>query len=152
MLQETGATIFTVLMCFDLAVLLLMMFVGTFDLEFRVEASSGETSEARFQSWADGHAFGDLVTLHTDEAERLFWYFCAVVSGLAALPFALLKVPGLGEIILRLRATGYNEAGGLHSVLPYKQVQTALLEENTTLGHSPVPPLECSGCRTRPLT
>ena len=62
-------------------------------------------------------------TLHTSPTARLFWYCEAIVAGLAAMPFALLKLPGVAELVLRLRPTGYNQAGELLPVLPFKHVK-----------------------------
>ena len=70
----------------------------------------------------DYHYMVDLVTLNTPPRVRMFWTNQAVLWALGSLPLALVKIPGLGLMILRLRETGYDQAGNLRLVMTKKKM------------------------------
>ena len=48
----------------------------------------------------------------------MFWANQCVIVGLGAIPLSLLKLPGLGLLVLRLRETGYDQARRTRSNRP----------------------------------
>ena len=52
-----------------------------------------------------------------------FFELLTCFLGLSALPFALFKLPGLGQLMLRMRPTGYDAAGGLRLKLSIRRMK-----------------------------
>ena len=129
--QKTGEAIFSALMVADVCYFAALMVLGSLYLVYFVDGAS------TLGAWLDGHAFIELLTLSAGPKQRLCWYYLSVLAGLGALPFALLKMPGIGLLILRLNPTGYDERANLRLVMSTSKMRDKWKLEEKERGNRP---------------
>ena len=102
-------------MIWDFVAFWLVILLGALDLVSRVDGATFSSIGSQFILFFGG---GVVDTLHTD-----FFELLTCVLGLTSLPFLLLKLPEVGQFLLRLHPTGYDQAGHLRLMMSIRQMK-----------------------------
>lgn len=105
----------TRMMIWDFVAFWLVILLGALDLVSRVDGATFSSIGSQFILFFGG---GVVDTLHTD-----FFELLTCVLGLTSLPFLLLKLPEVGQFLLRLHPTGYDQAGHLRLMMSIRQMK-----------------------------
>jgi hypothetical protein len=103
---------------FDVCVAVVAALGVTLDFAYRVNGGSS-LADFFLEMW-------DVVFVHPMEAHSFAMYMSAMyttIIGMFALPWLLLAIPGLGDMLHQMRPTGFDEAGGLKLVMTLQQMK-----------------------------
>jgi hypothetical protein len=106
----------TRMMIWDFIAFWLVILFGALDLVSRVDGATFSRLGSQLILFFGGG--GAVDTLHTDFFELLT---CAL--GLTSMPFLLLKLPDVGQFLLRLFPTGYDQAGHLRLMMSIREMK-----------------------------